>query len=129
MEAHVPFFPIRAISIHHHHHRPPPPPSSLPSPRRWLVAFTTPLSLQSDECFTGEATTDASDVNTDYIATFLLLFHLLSYLPFGSTTVELMQAALGSDVERRKKILNNTKTRDLAFDVVFECSNGNENGI
>ncbi|KAK9108177.1 hypothetical protein Syun_024188 [Stephania yunnanensis] len=63
METHVPFFPIRAISIHHHCHRPPPP-SSLPSPRRWVVAFTTPLSLQSGECFTGEATTDASGVKT-----------------------------------------------------------------
>ncbi|KAK9150601.1 hypothetical protein Syun_008910 [Stephania yunnanensis] len=59
MEAHVPFFPIGAISIHHHRHRP--PPSSLSSPHRWLVAFTTPLPLQSRECFTGEATTDASE--------------------------------------------------------------------
>ncbi|KAK9100622.1 hypothetical protein Scep_024052 [Stephania cephalantha] len=64
MEAHVPFFPIRTISIHHHCHRPPPP-SSLPSPRRWLVAFTTPLSLQKGKCFTGEAATDASGVKVD----------------------------------------------------------------
>ncbi|KAK9119677.1 hypothetical protein Scep_017770 [Stephania cephalantha] len=60
MEAHVPFFPIRAIFIHHHCHRPPPPPaSSSSSLHRRLVAFTTPLSLQSSECITSEAT-DAS---------------------------------------------------------------------